>query len=94
MTFYDDVDDDSERATRKRYGRRSLRQDLKGVPTAFVDAINEKRIARGLEPLDIDGIPDDQCTPSQRMHNEHCRLQERIRLLSLEAKAVSLSTRR
>ena len=93
MTFYDDVEDDCETAVRKRRGRRSLAHDLKGVPTAFVDSINRARIERGLEPLDIDGIPDERCTPEQRKHNEHCRLQERVRLLQLEAKAVSLRMR-
>ena len=92
MTFYDV--DDCEAAVRKRRGRRSLAHDLKGVPTAFVDSINRARIERGLEPLDVDGIPDEKCSPEQRKHNEHCRLQERVRLLLLEAKAVSIGMRR
>lgn len=94
MTFYDDESDDCETAVRKRRGRRSLAHDLKDVPAAFVDSINRARIERGLEPLGIDGVPDDKCSPEQRKHNKHCRLQERIRLLSAEARAVSLSMRR
>ena len=92
--FYDDENDDCETAVRKRRGRRSLASDLKDVPEAFLESINRTRIQRGLEPLDIEGIPDSRCTPEQRKHNEHCRLMERVRLLRLEARAVAIHERR
>ena len=74
-----------------RRRRFSLEYELRDCPSTFVNAINTARIESGLKPLNVRGIPDHQCSGSQRLENEKCRLDEKLQLLKQEHEAILLS---
>ena len=74
-----------------RRRRFSLEYELRDCPKTFIDAINRARLESGLKALNVRGIPDHECSESQRLENEKCRLDEKLQLLKKEKRAVLTS---